>query len=58
MVEVFEFLDANGNVIGCGTRVEFDHWTAEGTFDGYSIGKRIAWEKPQLDERRKAAWAA
>ena len=55
MVEVYEWI-ADGSVIGCGTKVEFDHW--QDAMPGATLGKVIAYEPAAEDERRQIAWAA
>jgi hypothetical protein len=57
-VPVYEWL-CGGEEIGCGTRAEFDHWTAEGTMaEGTTLGRIIAHEPASEDARRARAWAA
>lgn len=43
--------------IGCGTQVEFDHWSAEGTLIGVTRGPVLCYEPASEDARRMAAWA-
>lgn len=54
---VHEFLDADGETVGCGTKLEFDHWTAEGVMVDCSLGAVISHEPAEMDEQRKASWA-
>lgn len=56
-VPVYNFHDTSGMLCGCGTQTELDHWSAQGVMDGYTVGKVIAYESPETDRRRKAAWA-
>lgn len=58
LVPVYAWLH-EGDEIGCGTRAEFDHWTAEGTMpEGATLGGVIAHEPASEDDRRALAWAA
>jgi len=58
-VPVYEWLLSNGVGFGCGTRVEFDYWTAQGVNpEGSRCGRIIGYENPSADERRKAQWEA
>jgi hypothetical protein len=57
MVPVYEWVDG-GNVVGCGTQLELDHWKAQGVTDAsVTVGAVIAHEPPSVDAARKAAWA-
>lgn len=57
-VPVYEFLTASGTLVGCGTQVELDYWSAnDGPMAGFRVGKIISYEPASEDERRKAAWA-
>ena len=56
MVNVYEFLDASGATVGCGTQVEFDYWTGEGVFVGYRLGAVITQEPAAMDAQRRVAW--
>lgn len=59
MVEVYEFLAADGTGIGCGTALELAHWQKEGVLQPTDkLGAIIGYEKAAADERRKLAWAA
>lgn len=43
---------------GQGTRLEFDHWRAEGVIgDDVEFAELLCHEPASEDERRKAAWA-
>lgn len=57
MIEVYEFVRADGAVFGCGTSLELSYWQSEGVMDATDkLGKVIGYEPPSKDERRKAAW--
>lgn len=59
MVNVYEWLYADGTPFGLGTQVEFDYWTAEGVNpEGARLGKVLTQEPASEDDRRKALWAA
>lgn len=59
MVEVYEFVRADGTGLGCGTALELAHWQKEGVLDATDkLGRVIGKEPASLDERRKLAWAA
>jgi hypothetical protein len=56
-VPVYEFLAADGTGLGCGTRVEFDYWMAEGVFnDEDRLGPVLCHEPAREDAKRIAAW--
>jgi len=54
---VHEFLDADGETVGCGTKLELDHWTAEGVMVDCSLGAVVTHEPAEMDEQRKVEWA-
>jgi hypothetical protein len=54
-VPVYEWVAKDGTVLGCGTRVELDHWEDEGVFTAH-LGKVLCHEPASEDERRKRAW--
>jgi hypothetical protein len=56
MNPVFQFLAADGSLVGCGTQLELDYWKSQGTMNGYRIGERIGWEHPREDAKRRKAW--
>ena len=57
-VPVYEWL-CEGEEFGCGTRAEFDYWTAQGTLpEGATLGTVIAHEPASEDARRALAWPA
>lgn len=57
MVPVYEWLDADGRPTGCGTKLEFDHWTSEGVLnEGDRLGGVLCHEPASRDERRKVVW--
>lgn len=57
-VPVYEFLNADGTVTGCGTAREMQFWKAEGVFaEGDKLGAILCQEPASEDERREAAWA-
>lgn len=59
MVNVYEWVLASGKGFGCGTKVEFDYWAAQGVNpEGSRLGKVISQEPESEDARRKIAWAA
>lgn len=55
-IPVYEFLIDGNVVVGCGTQLEYDYWTAEGVFDGYALGKVLSYEPASEDDARKLAW--
>lgn len=56
-VPVFDWVLADGTGFGCGTRVEFDYWTAQGVNpEGSRLGAISGREPAAADERRKAQW--
>jgi len=58
-VEVYEWVFEDGVSFGCGTKAEFDYWTAEGVNpEGSKLGAVIGREPASEDDRRRAAWAA
>jgi hypothetical protein len=57
VVEVFEWAYTDGTVFGCGTKVEFDYWKAEGVIDPEAVfGKSIGFEPASEDDRRRKCW--
>lgn len=56
MIAVYNFHDASGQIVGLGTALELEYWSAQGPMAGYRLGKRIGWEHPREDQKRKAAW--
>jgi hypothetical protein len=57
-VPVYEWLDESGQPNGLGTKLEFDHWRAEGVIpETDRLGGVLCHEPAIEDERRKAAWA-
>lgn len=58
MVDVFNWIDAEGQEVGCGTAFELSHWQAEGVEDdSTTLGDVIGQEPAYCDENRKALWA-
>ena len=57
-VPVYEWLLADGTVIGCGTRSEFDFWNAEGIANGDRMGKIIGHEPAAVEAMFDALCAA
>lgn len=58
-VPVYEWLTAEDTVLGCGTKAEFEHWTAEGVNPvGAKLGNVICHEDASEDAARVAMWAA
>ena len=47
----------DGQSIGCGTRAELNHWTAEGVMSGVTLGAILTHEPASEDARRAAAWS-
>lgn len=57
MVNVHEFLFADGTSFGCGTALELAYWQREGIVDPEAkLGKVIGTEPASEDERRKTLW--
>jgi hypothetical protein len=57
MVNVHEFLFADGTSLGCGTALELAYWQSEGIIDPEAkLGKVICTEPASEDERRKSLW--
>lgn len=57
MVNVHEFLFADGTSFGCGTALELAYWQREGIVDPEAkLGKVIGTEPAIEDERRKTLW--
>ena len=55
-VPIYDWL-SDGDVFGCGTKVEFDHWTNEGVNPkDAQLGAVIGFEPPYMDENRAALW--
>lgn len=58
LVAVHAWRDPSSHWIGQGTRLEFDHWRAEGVIgDDVQLAELLGHEPASEDERRKAAWA-
>jgi hypothetical protein len=53
---VYEWFQ-DGQSVGLGTKVELDHWTAEGVMENVTLGEVLCYEDPSEDEKRKIAWA-
>lgn len=52
-VPVYNWLMPDGNGFGCGTRVEFDYWSAQGVNpQGATLGEIICHEPASRDEQR------
>ena len=57
MINVYDFVFADGVSFGCGTELELSYWQAEGVIDPTaSLGKLIGQEPASEDERRKVCW--
>lgn len=57
MVNIHEFLFADGSSFGCGTALELAYWQHEGIIDpDAKLGKVIGTEPGSEDERRKTLW--
>lgn len=56
-VPVYEWAYPDGTTFGCGTRVEFDYWKAEGVIDPEAVfGKLLGHEPASEDDRRRKCW--
>lgn len=59
MIEVYEFIAADGTGLGCGTALELAHWKKEGVLSQTDrLGAIIGYENPSKDQQRKIAFAA
>lgn len=53
-ISVHEWTYPDGKTFGCGTKVEFDYWKAEGVIDPESVfGECLGQEPASEDERRR-----
>lgn len=58
MVNVYEWLLADGTEIGLGTEVELRHWQSESIIAAdVKLGKVLCQEPASEDEKRKLAWS-
>ena len=55
-IPIYEFLEDGNVVVGCGSQLEHDYWTAEGVFVGQTLGKVLGYEPASEDDKRKMAW--
>ncbi len=56
MVDVYNFVTADGTLYGCGTALEHSYWTEQGVFVDVLLGDVLCQEPASEDESRKAEW--
>lgn len=56
MVEVYNFVLADGTPYGCGTALEHSYWTEQGVFVDVLLGDVLCLEPSSENEKRKLAW--